>query len=271
MQRIIPHLWYDKEAKEAALFYTKLFENSNLLYTHNIESPEPFPDAEVVVFELAGIRFIAISAGPYFKLNPASSLVVYCSTQEEVKRIWTTLADSGKILESLGESQGLLQDRFGLTWQVKLVEDKDIDQKIVPCLLFADANQAAQYYKQVFNNSSIVQDNSLISLQLDGFNLILKDNKLNQDYELNEDFSLIINCKGQQEIDYFWDRLSHVQEAESCGWCKDKFGLSWQVLPEDWEKLCYDGTKEELKRVNQTMLAMKKIDIEELERAKRGA
>jgi predicted 3-demethylubiquinone-9 3-methyltransferase (glyoxalase superfamily) len=83
MQKIVPHLWYDKEAKEAALFYISLFDQSKLLNETILENT-PSGDSQIVSFELAGQQFMAISAGPYFRFNPSISLMVACSSEEEV-------------------------------------------------------------------------------------------------------------------------------------------------------------------------------------------
>jgi len=101
MQKIVAHLWYDKEAKEAALFYVSLFEQSKLVDTKVIKNPPPYGDAEIVSFDLAGQQFMAISAGPYFKLNPSISLMVACATAEEVDRMWKALSEGGSELMPL--------------------------------------------------------------------------------------------------------------------------------------------------------------------------
>lgn len=120
MQKIIPHLWYDKEAKEAAQFYVSLFENSKIANVISLENT-PSGDSEIVSFELAGQRFEAISAGPYFKFNPSISLMVACETVEEVNSKWEALKEGGQALMPLGEYPfnkwyGWIQDRYGLSW-----------------------------------------------------------------------------------------------------------------------------------------------------------
>ena len=95
MQKIVPHLWYYKEAKEAALLYISLFEQSKLVFTKTIKNPPPFSDSEIVSFELEGQEFIAISAGPYYKLNSTISLMVACYTSEELDKIWEALSEGG--------------------------------------------------------------------------------------------------------------------------------------------------------------------------------
>jgi len=121
MQKITPHLWFDKEAKEAAEFYVSVFDNSS------INSITPIHDspsgAFIVAFQIMGYEFMAISAGPYFKINPSISFHVKCATVEEVDRIWEKLSAGGTALMELGEypfskRYGWIQDKFGVSWQV---------------------------------------------------------------------------------------------------------------------------------------------------------
>ena len=295
MQKIVPHLWYDEEAKEAALFYISLFEQSKLLYTKVIKNPPPFSDSEIVSFELAGQKFIAISAGPYYKLNSSVSLMVACFSDEEVEKFRKALSEGGGTeLMNLGEypfskRYAWVQDRYGLSWQLMLVEEGKEVQKITPSLLFSDgacgkAEEAIKYYTEVFKNSKIEKISGYregevasskakvnhAAFKLDGFAFSTTDNKYDVDYTFNEAFSFIVNCKDQKEIDYFWEKLSAVPEAESCGWCKDQFGVSWQVLPSNWEEILFGGSEEQVQRVNKDILQMKRFDLEVLEKVRLG-
>ena len=293
MQRIVPHLWYDQEAKEAALFYIGLFGQSRLLSTHVIKNPPPFSDSELVTFELAGQPFMAISAGPFFKLNPANSLMVACNSADEVDRLWEALCAGGTELMPLGEypfsrRYAWVQDRHGLSWQLMLV-DEEADQKIIPCLLFSGeacgrAEEAMRYYAGVFENSEVGEISryaegevpssqakvKYAGFRLDGLELAVMDNGYKADYTFNEAFSFVINCSDQTEIDYFWDKLSKVPEAENCGWCKDQFGVFWQVVPANMEEILFCGSEEQMQRVNAAVMAMKKLDLEALAKAKLG-
>jgi len=152
-QKIVPHLWFDKEAREAAEFYASVFPDSRVRNITTLRDT-PSGDCDVVSFELAGQPFMAISAGPLFKFNESISFMVYCETQEE--------------------------------------------------------------------------------------------------------------------MDYYWDKLSADPEAEQCGWLKDKYGLSWQVVPARLDEMLESGTEEQIGRVTQAFLPMKKLDIAELERAYAG-
>lgn len=293
MQKLVPHLWYDKEAKEAALFYISLFDQSKLLNTTVIEDT-PSGNAELVSFELAGQEFQAISAGPFFKFNPSISLMVACYSVEEVNTKWKALSESGQELMPLGEYPfskwyGWIQDKYGLSWQLMLVDNAQTVQKITPNFLFSNeacgkAEEAVKYYTEVFENSqigimSIYGDGEAASpkakinyaaFNLNGFAFSAMDNGFDTDFNFNESFSIIINCENQEEIDYFWDKLSAVPEAEACGWVKDKFGVSWQIVPTIMNEMLNSGNREKMKRVTEAFLKMKKFDIEALEKAYNG-
>ncbi len=163
MQNIIPYLWFDKEAVDAAKLYVGLFENSSIINISVIPDT-PSGDTEIIDFKLANLRFSAISAGPYFSLNPSISLMVACSTREEVDRLHKSLSLNGSELMPLGEYPfskwyAWVQDRYGLSWQIMLVENMEEHQKIRPTLLFAGdvcgkAEDAIEYYSSVFSESS---------------------------------------------------------------------------------------------------------------------
>ncbi len=154
MQKIVPHLWFDRQAKEAAEFYTSIFPNSKITKVTTLHNT-PSCTMGVISFELSKQKFMAISAGPYFKFNEAISFVVRCDTQGE--------------------------------------------------------------------------------------------------------------------IDYYWEKLSAVPEAEQCGWLKDKYGVSWQIVPTIMDEMMEKGTKEQIERVTKAFLKMKKFDIARLKEAYKGS
>lgn len=112
-QQIVPHLWFDKEAREAAAFYTSVFKDSKITGTTTLHDT-PSGTVDLVTFELLGQPFAAISAGPLFKFNESISFIVRCDTQEEVDYYWTSLAAGG------GQEGpcGWLKDKYGLSWQI---------------------------------------------------------------------------------------------------------------------------------------------------------
>jgi predicted 3-demethylubiquinone-9 3-methyltransferase (glyoxalase superfamily) len=111
--KIIPHLWFDKEANEAARFYTSVFKDSRIKNTATLEDT-PSGAVDIVTFELFGQEFMAISAGPLFKFNESLSFMVKCDTQEEIDYYWDNLTrDGGQEIEC-----GWLKDKYGLSWQI---------------------------------------------------------------------------------------------------------------------------------------------------------
>ena len=141
MNRITPHLWFDREAKEAAAFYVSLFPNSRVVASRIIKDT-PSGDVEAVDFELDGQVFGAISAGPEFQLNPSVSFLVHCASAAEVDTYWNALADGGTALMPLDEYPfskrfGWIQDRFGITWQLMLQDGAQPKPRIAPYLLFS--------------------------------------------------------------------------------------------------------------------------------------
>lgn len=152
-QKIVPHLWFDKEAVEAAKFYSSVFPDSEITNVNTLRDT-PSGDCDIVSFTLSGQPFMAISAGPLFKFNESISFMVYCDSQDE--------------------------------------------------------------------------------------------------------------------IDHYWGKLSAVPEAEQCGWLKDKYGLSWQIVPAVMDRMMQDPDPEKLNRVTQAFLKMKKFDIAALQKAHEG-
>ncbi len=97
------------------------------------------------------------------------------------------------------------------------------------------------------------------------------DSNREHKFSFNEAISLMVYCDTQEEIDYYWERLSAVPEAEQCGWLKDKFGVSWQIVPREMDEIMKKGTPEQIARVTHAFLKMKKFDLEELKKAYKGS
>lgn len=96
------------------------------------------------------------------------------------------------------------------------------------------------------------------------------DSSAKHEFTFNEAVSLIVHCDTQQDIDHYWKKLSAVPEAEQCGWCKDKFGVSWQIVPTAMNEMMASGTPEQVARVTKAFMQMKKFDIDTLQRAYDG-
>ena len=160
-----------------------------------------------------------------------------------------------------------------------------LKERIAPCLWFdSQAEQAAAFYISVFKNSRIVQVSHYsdvgkeihhrpagsvmtVAFELDGQGFTALNG--GPIFKFNEAISLQVYCDTQKEIDYYWDALSQGGDptAQQCGWLKDQFGLSWQVVPRLLEELLKDHKSDTAQRAMEAMLRMKKIDIAELERA----
>ena len=150
---------------------------------------------------------------------------------------------------------------------------------ITPHLWFdTQAKEAAEFYCSVFPDSRITSirtirdtpsgDCDVVSFELSGQPFMaISAGPL---FRFNEAISFMIYCKTQEEIDYYWKKLSAVPEAEQCGWLKDRYGLSWQVVPVAMDEMMRSATPEQMARVTGAFLQMKKFDLAELERAYRG-
>ena len=292
MQKITPHLWFDTEAVEAADYYSSALPDSKVTNVTTIHDT-PSGDTDIVSFELMGQSFMAISAGPLFKFTPAASFLISCTTKEEVDTLWARLSE-GSVhmpLESypFSERYGWTEDRYGLSWQIMLVGEEQAGQRITPTLMFVGkvcgkAEEAINLYTSVFPHSEVGPilryDKSeepdeegtikYASFLLDGQEFAAMDSARDHDFGFNEAISFLVSCETQEEIDHYWDSLSAVPEAEQCGWLKDRYGLSWQVVPSAMDEMLRGGTKEQMARVTEAFLKMKKFDLAELRRAYEG-
>lgn len=140
-------------------------------------------------------------------------------------------------------------------------------QKITPFLWFdGKAEEVAKFYVSLFKNSKIIYTSPMVvKFSLDGVEyMALNGGPM---YKFTEAFSLYIECKDQKEVDNYWEKLSEGGSKGQCGWLKDRYGLSWQVIPERLPELMMSDDEAKSKRVMDEMLKMSKIDIEALERA----
>jgi predicted 3-demethylubiquinone-9 3-methyltransferase (glyoxalase superfamily) len=300
MKKIITHLWYDKEAKEAAALYTSIFPDSEITSVTVIHNT-PSGDAEMVSFKLQGQPFMAISAGPYFKFNPSISIMVNFDPSKDkdaktrIDEVWEKLGEGGKVLMPIdkypwSERYGWIQDKYGLSWQLILTNPKGEERPImIPALLFTGdvygkAEEASDFYLSVFKDSKrgalalypkgAEEPNKEGTVMFTDFKLLDRwfaamDGGGHHDFAFNEAISFIVKCDMQEEIDYFWEKLSAVPESEQCGWLKDKFGVSWQIVPAVMDEMMR-GDQVKIDRVTEAFLKMKKFDIAELERVARA-
>src|SRR5262245_41680431 len=290
MQKITPHLWFDKEAKEAAEFYTSIFKNSKVNETTTLHNT-PSGSVDILTIQLSGQEFTLISAGPLFKFTPAVSFLVACATKEEVEGLWAKLSKGGMALMELGEypfseKYGWTQDRYGLSWQVMCRGDRKIIQKITPMLMFVGkqcgkAEEAINFYASVFHNARVGDilrygkgeepDNEgtvkHASFTLEGQEFTAMDSADAHYFTFKEAISFMLHGETHREIEYYCKKLSAYPKAEQCGWLKDRYSLSWQIVPTAMDEMLRDKDEKKIARVTEAFLRMKKFDIDALKRA----
>jgi predicted 3-demethylubiquinone-9 3-methyltransferase (glyoxalase superfamily) len=296
MQKITPFLWFDNNAEEVVNFYASLFDNTSILNItrYNEQSAaasgQKPGSAMTVAFRLEGQNFTALNGGPHFKLNQSISFFVYCESEAKIEKIYKKISEGGFVMMPLDKYDwspryAWVQDKFGLSWQLD-VEKINSPQNIVPALLFVNdkvlkVKEAANYYSTVYPDSKIMMEwpydksaglpeETLLFAQFK-----LADHLFNamsgmgeHKFDFNEAFSFIVNCKDQNEVDYYWNKLTADGGSESqCAWLKDKFGVSWQIVPTRLIELLGDPNPAKAQKVMMAMLQMKKIIIADLEDA----
>ena len=293
MQKIVPHLWFDKEAKAAAGSYASIFKGSAIKSSSTIEGT-PSGTVDVLTISLCGQDFMLISAGPFFKFTPAISFLVACDTKEEVDELWGKLSPGGSALMELGaypfsERYGWTRDKYGLSWQLMYAGGRPVRQKITPTLKYTGAQagraqDAMNFYVSTFGDAKIggvmrygkgAEPDKEGTVAHAGFTLedqdfAAMDSARPHDFTFTEAISLVVRCADQAEIDRFWAALSADPKAEQCGWLKDKFGVSWQIVPTIMDEMMGAKDPEKRKRVTEAFLKMKKFDVAALQRAYDG-
>lgn len=299
--RIVPCLWFDDQAERAADAYTRIFPEARVVgegrYPMSFDNPSGKPRGSVMTVELevAGQGFTALNGGPHFTINPSISFFVHTDSVDETDRIAGALADGGSYLMELGAypwspRYAWVKDRFGVSWQVMFSDDGRARPLIVPCLMFAGrvhgrAEEALRHYVDVFPGSGV---EALVPYTPDegpegtikhgratlgGNPLVAMDSHGEHDFGFNEGVSLQVLCEDQEEIDHFWNGLTEGGEEGPCGWLKDRFGVSWQVVPTGFVEMMKAGPGggAGYERAFQAMLEMKKLDLGELQTAHDGA
>jgi predicted 3-demethylubiquinone-9 3-methyltransferase (glyoxalase superfamily) len=298
MQKITPFLWFANNAEEAVNFYASIFRSSKIGNIARYDeagaaaSGRPKGSVMTAAFQLNGKDFVALNGGPHFKFNESISLFVYCVSEENIDLLYEKLSAGGTALMPLGQydwspKYAWVKDKFGLSWQLT-VEKINSSQKILPSLLFvnekfAQVKAAVNHYLNIFPDSKIIfevanpkienmpeESLAFIRFSLVGnlFNALSGQGQHNFDF--NEAVSFVVNCETQKEIDHYWQKLSAVPQAEMCGWLKDKYGVSWQVVPAVLSKLLSDKDTMKSYRVTKALLQMKKLVIKDLESAYNG-
>ncbi|MGN6608165.1 MAG: VOC family protein [Jatrophihabitans sp.] len=295
MSTITPHLWFDRQAREAAEFYGEVFPDSGLT-SSSVIGDTPDGETEVVTFRVWGQDFMAISAGPRFTITPAISFIVNFEQDADLlDQVWARLTDGGTVMMDVGEypfsrRYGWVADRFGVSWQLMVTNPEgDPRPRITPALTFVNdvsgqAEEATDAYIKIFGDAERgtiarypegVERSEPGTIMYSDFRLgdswlAAMDGGRGHQWGFNEAVSLVVSCADQAEIDHPWDALSAVPEAEACGWCKDRWGVSWQIIPAEFGELMGSGTPEQSQRVVAAFMQMKKFDIAALRAAYDG-
>ena len=295
LQKITPFLWFDTQAEAAANFYVSIFKNSKIktLSRYGSEganaSGRENGSVMTVAFQIEGQEFVALNGGPVFEITPAISFFVNCESEQEIDTLWEKLSEGGNILMGLNkypfsEKFGWLKDKFGVTWQLMIGEGM---QKITPFLMFGGhqsgkTEEAMNFYVSLFSDAGIIHlerygaaDEEIegaikyARFSLNEQEFMAMDSIREHSFAFSPALSFVVNCKSQEEINHFWDKLSEggYEEAQQCGWLQDKYGVSWQIVPTAMGKMISDPDPEKSKRVMQAMLQMKKLDLRVLREA----
>jgi predicted 3-demethylubiquinone-9 3-methyltransferase (glyoxalase superfamily) len=278
-KQITPCLWFNNQAKEAASLYCSAFKLSK------ITSQSPI----VTEIDVNGQKFILLDGGPMYKPTPSISFYYICESVDEFDATWSILMKEGKVLMPLGkyawsEKYGWLTDRFGISWQLALGKISEVGQKITPSLMFTGkqygtADEAIALYSSIFKHATV--DGILrydanekpdvegkvkhAQISLDGQKLMLMESAVNHNFGFTEGVSLTVYCDTQAEIDHYWDKFTESGEESMCGWLKDKFGVSWQIIPSMLSKVMADPSK--AGKAAQAFMSMRRLNIEQIVQA----
>ncbi|WP_018631181.1 VOC family protein [Niabella aurantiaca] len=281
---IYPCIWFDANGKDAATFYAGIFPDTKIS-----------TDSEMVVtIECNGQKLMLLNGGPVFQPNPSVSFLIANEDGQETERLYHELIEGGMALMPLdtypfSKRYGWVQDKFGVSWQLYTGERGATIQYLIPTLMFINkqngrAKEAIGFYTALFPGSKTegileypeggedtpgnVQH---AQFHISGYTLGAMDSARDHHFDFNEGISLVVECDTQEEIDRYWNALTADGGAESrCGWLKDRFGLSWQIIPARLSKLMAAGDQEASGRMMQALMKMNKLDIAALEAAYNG-
>ncbi len=293
MSRIMPCIWVASQAREAAALYTSIFPQSRIDHVHLL-TDTPGGETEVVDLHLCGMPFQVMHSGAGFPVNPSISFVVTFATPEAVDAAAARLLEGGQALMPVdtypfNRRFGWVADRWGVTWQIMVGSaETGTVGTIAPFLLFTGAEgkaeEAVTFYTDLLPDSSVIDVEYFsegdapntpgavkrVDFVLDRQSFSAMDGGMMHNFTFNEAISLCLYCDSQQEIDQYWAALSADPAAEQCGWLKDRWGVSWQIVPRRMDSMLREGTPEQVARVVAAFMPMKKLDIAALETAYAG-
>lgn len=276
---IYPCIWFNNKGKEAAAFYCSIFPQTTITEDNGM----------VQMLSLNGQKLMFLNGGPQFTPNASISFLIANKDENETERLYNKLADGGIALMPLdsypfSKKYGWVRDRYGITWQLYTGESGNTDQYFVPTLMFINkqngrAKEAIDLYTKLFPNSKtegileypegggdIAGNVQHAQFNINGYTLACMDSSLNHPFNFDEGISMVVNTNDQPETDHYWNALTADGGQESmCAWLKDKFGVSWQIVPKQLISLLSSNDKQKAKHAMDAMLKMKKIVIKDLE------
>jgi predicted 3-demethylubiquinone-9 3-methyltransferase (glyoxalase superfamily) len=296
--RIVSCLWFDQNAADGVRLYTEALPDARPVatsyYSDAYDNPGGVAGGKelTVAFEAGGRSFTTLNGGPHFKPNPGVSFFVEVASADEVNCIAELLLAGGQAMMPVGaypwsDRYGWVTDRFGFSWQVMLSRRPAPRAAIAPCLMFSGdqhgrAEEAMRACAEIFPASEV---ESLVRYEpgegatdtlkhgrvtLAGQTFIAMDSHVSHGVTFNEAISFQVMCRDQAEVDRYYAALSRGGAESRCGWLKDRFGLSWQIVPVDMPRWMTGGDRAARERAFQAMLTMKKLDIAAMEKAFRG-
>jgi predicted 3-demethylubiquinone-9 3-methyltransferase (glyoxalase superfamily) len=239
-----------------------------------------------VVYKIYGRRFMNLNGGPEYTINPSISFFISASNKEELEAIWNKLSVGGKVMMPLdkypwSEQYGWCADQYGVNWQLMIGHQSSC--KIMPHLMFVGNNagkteEAIQFYTSIFEKNKVVDISryeegepdqtgfiKYSQFELNGLPFGAMDSSANHQFNFNEAVSFVITVDTQEEIDHYWNKLLEGGKAGKCGWIKDQYGVSWQVVPSILGKLMTNP--ETAPKATYAFLQMSKFIIADLEAA----
>ncbi|WP_144794305.1 VOC family protein [Microbacterium paludicola] len=297
-QKIVPNIWFDKNADEAGDFYAGLLPHTTAAVAATY--PETVADWQAefagktltVDLDVDGYRLTLINAGPEFRPNPSVSFMLDFdptrfgddrdAARESLDAVWAGLSDGGRVRMELDEYSfspryGWVEDRYGVNWQLVLANPEgDTRPFLIPHLSFTrdvdgKAREAADFYTSLFPDSEVgyiaLHSSQAVharpgtvmfgELRLADQWFSMMDAGPDHDFAFDSGVSLEVRVADQEELDRYWDALTTDPEAEVCGWLVDRYGLSWQIVPENMgELMARPGAYEK-------MMKMKKLIIDD--------
>ncbi len=274
---MIHSLWFDGKAHEAAAYYKSIFPD----FTAISENPL------AVNYRMGGRRFMHLNGGPGFPINSSISFFVNLEEEEEIQQIWDKLSEGGQVLMPLNTypwspKYGWCADRYGVNWQ--LMKNHTSRTAVLPALMFCQENsgkaeEAIHFYTSLFPNSSIIElsryekgepdvegNIKYAQFELNQLPFTAMDSSGPHAFTFSEGVSFIVTVDTQEEIDFYWNSLIGTQgSAGKCGWLKDAYGLSWQVVPSCLGKFMSNPAT--APKATYAFLQMSKFDIAALEKA----